>query len=302
MSAEKNISEKYPYKDNYIEVHGDKIHYIEEGSGDPILFVHGNPTWSYIWRNIIPRLRNRGRCIALDLIGMGRSGKPNIEYSFFDHVKYFEGFIEKMGLKNITLVLHDWGSALGFHYAMRNEQNIKGIAFMEGFVKPYPSWDLFPSEFVNLFKKFRSPDIGWDMIVEKNMFLEEIMPKAIIRTLTKEEVDFYMEPFKDENSRKPIWRWVNEIPIEGEPFNVMEAVASYSQKLQLSELPKLLFYATPGAIMPEQVVDWCRQNLKNLETVDIGRGIHYLQEDNPDIIGSELADWFSSLRKIPAYV
>jgi len=294
MSPE-DISAEFPFESNYVEVHGSKIHYVDEGSGDPILFLHGNPTSSYLWRNIIPHLTSLGRCIALDLIGMGKSDKPDIEYRFFDHAKYVEGFIEKMELRNITLVIHDWGSGLGFHYAMRHESNVKGIAFMEAIIMPVPSWDIFPAEMKELFQAFRTPEVGWDMIVSNNMFVEQILPGAILRKLSEEEMNHYREPFKDPASRKPIWRWPNEIAIEGEPPDVAEAVESYNQGLQQSELPKLLFYATPGAILPPMLVEWCQQNLKNLKTVDIGQGIHFLQEDNPHLIGSELASWYRGL-------
>src|SRR5262249_11411978 len=148
-----------------------RMHYVDEGSGDPILFLHGNPTWSYLWRNVIPHLRPRGRCIAPDLIGMGRSDKPPIEYSFFDQVKYLGEFIKKLGLRQVTLVLHDWGTALGFHYAMQNQGNVKGIAFMEALLKPYESWDDFPASLRDTFKTFRTPDLGWQLLVEKNVFV-----------------------------------------------------------------------------------------------------------------------------------
>jgi haloalkane dehalogenase len=271
------------------------MHYIEEGSGDPILFLHGQPTSSYLWRNVIPHLTSAGRCIAPDLIGFGKSDKPDIEYRFVDHVRYVEGFIEQMGLKNITLVVHDWGSGLGFHYAMRNESNIKALAFMEAVLMPIPGWEAFPPDFVEVFKGFRTPDVGWDMIVNKNMFVEQILPGAILRKLTEEEMDTYREPFLDVASRKPVWRWPNELPIAGEPADVHEAVQSYSERLQQSSLPKLMLYAEPGAINPEPVVQWCVQNLKNLKTVNIGPGLHFLQEDNPHGIGAELAAWYSGL-------
>ena len=154
------ISADFPYTSHYVDVHGSQIHYVEEGSGDPILFLHGNPTSSYLWRNIMPHLHAHGRCIAMDLIGMGKSDKPDLEYSFFDHVKHVEGFIEKLGLKNITLVIHDWGSALGFHYAMRNEANIKALAFMEAIMMPIPSWDVFPQDLKQTFQAFRTPEVG----------------------------------------------------------------------------------------------------------------------------------------------
>jgi haloalkane dehalogenase len=276
-------------------VHGSKLHYIEEGTGDPILFLHGNPTSSYLWRNIIPHLRLHGRCIALDLVGMGKSDKPDIEYRFVDHVKYVEGFIDKLGLQNITLVIHDWGSALGFHYAMRHEQNVKGLAFMEAILMPVPSWDAFIPDLRQTFQAFRTPDVGWDMIVNKHVFVEQVLPGAVVRKLTDAEMNHYRAPYTDPPSRKPLWRWPNEIPIAGEPADVGAIVEAYNQKLQQSSLPKLLFSATPGALVTEQAVAWCRQNLRNLKVIDIGPGIHFVQEDNPHLIGAELAQWYASL-------
>ena len=291
---EKPISPDFPFKSNYVTVHGSKIHYVDEGKGEPILFLHGNPTSSYLWRNIIPYVTDKARAIAVDLIGMGKSDKPNIDYRFFDHVKHVEGFIETLGLKNITLVIHDWGSALGFHYAMRHENNIKGIAFMEAILMP-TTWAVFPEPVRKIFQGFRTPEVGWDMLVNKNMFIEEILPSSIIRKLSEEEMNNYRAPFIDSTSRKPIWRWPNEIPIENEPADVTEAVNNYNQKLQASDIPKLLFHATPGALIPAELVGWCQQNLKHLKTVDIGQGSHYLQEDNPHLIGSELASWYKNL-------
>ena len=242
-----------------------------------------------------------GRCIAPDLIGMGKSDKPEIEYRFFDHVKYVEGFIEQMGLKNITLVIHDWGSALGFHYAMRHESTIKGIAFMEAFLMPIPRWEMFgPKDIRELFQAFRTPEVGWDMIVNQNVFIEG-MQRAVVRRLTEEEMNHYREPFKDPASRKPVWRWPNEIPIEGKPPDVTEIVKTYNKKLQQSELPKLLFYATQGILISTPMVEWCQKNLKNLKLINIGPGIHYIQEDNPHLIGSELANWYRSLWLVRNY-
>ncbi len=182
------ISAAFPFESKYIDVLGSKMHYIDEGSGDPILFLHGNPTSSYLWRNIIPHVTSRGRCIAPDLIGQGKSDKPDIEYGFFDNVKYIEGFIEALGLQNITLVIHDWGSGLGLHYAMRNESNIKGIAMMEAILMSVPSWEAFPPDFEKMFKAFRTPDVGWDMLVNQNMFVEGVLPGAMVRDLTEEEM------------------------------------------------------------------------------------------------------------------
>jgi len=288
------ISSEFPFESNYLNVYGSNIHYIDEGTGDPILFLHGNPTSSYLWRNIIPHVTSYGRCIALDLIGMGKSDKPDIEYRFVDHSKYVEGFINKMELKHITFVIHDWGSALGFHYAMRHEDNIKGIAFMEAIIKP-ATWDEFPKDFKMGFRLFRTPLIGWLMIVGMNIFVEQILPKAIVRNLSEEEKNYYRKPFERIKHRKPLWRWPNEIPIDGLPADTAVIVHNYNKRLRGTDIPKLLFYAHPGGIITSAMVEWCQQNLKNLKTIDIGEGIHYLQEDNPHLIGSELAKWYNSL-------
>jgi haloalkane dehalogenase len=227
---------------------------------------------------------------------MGKSDKPDIEYRFFDHVKYIEGFIDKMKLKDITLVVHDWGSGLGFHYGMRNEDKIRGIAFMEAILVPFKSWDVFPAELRKIFQSFRTPDVGWNMIVNQNFFVEEILGKqGTVRRLSEEEMTYYREPFRKPEYRKPVWRWPNEIPIEGKPEDVTEAVSEYNQKLQLSNIPKLLIYGQPGAVITKPMVDWCVKNLSNLTTANIGAGIHYLQEDNPHAIGLEIAKWYESI-------
>jgi haloalkane dehalogenase len=245
LPYEQNISAEFPFESNYVEVLGSQMHYIDEGEGDPILFIHGNPTSSYLWRNIIPYVEPYGRAIAVDLIGMGKSDKPDIGYRFVDHAKYLEAFIEKLDLKNITLVVHDWGSALGFNYAMQNEDNVKGIAFMEAFLMPL-TWNGFPENVKEIFQTIRTPESGYDLIVNKNFFVEQLLPNAILRNLTEEEMNQYREPFKTVESRKPTWVWPNEIPIDGKPADVHKIVTDYNQWLQETELPKLLFYAYPG--------------------------------------------------------
>jgi len=291
---DRHISADYPYEPNYLDVRGSRMHYVEEGSGDPILFLHGNPTSSYLWRNVIPHLSALGRCIAPDLIGMGRSDKPKLPYRFFDHYKYIEGFIDALDLRNITLVIHDWGSALGFHYAMLHPDNIKGIAFMEAIVKPF-TWEGFSKDYKLGFKLMRTPVVGWFMISVMNGFIKGMLPKTIVRKLTPEEMAVYAAPYPSIGSRKPLRQWPCEIPIDGEPADVDQAVRAYNRKLQESELPKLLLYARPGAIIDAQEVAWCRQHLKNLVTVDIGWGIHFIQEDNPHDIGAAVATWYKGL-------
>jgi len=288
------ISADFPYESKFLDVHGSKMHYIEAGRGEPFLFLHGNPTSSYLWRNIIPHLTRLGHCIAPDLIGMGRSEKPKLPYRFFDHYRYIEGFIDALDLRNITLVLHDWGSALGFHYAMQHEANVKAIAFMEAILKPF-TWAGFAADYKMGFKLMRTPIIGWFMISVMNGFIKGMLPKTIVRKLTPGEMAVYAAPYPSIGSRKPLRQWPCEIPIDGQPADVDQAVRAYNRKLQESELPKLLLYARPGAIIDAQAVSWCRQSLKNLVTVDIGRGIHFIQEDNPHDIGAAVATWYQGL-------
>ena len=295
VASDRAISADFPFTSHYVKIYGARMHYVDEGSGEPILFLHGNPESSYIWRNVIPRLTALARCIAPDLIGMGKSDKPEIEYHFLDHAHYVEEFIRKMELNNITLVIHDWGSALGLYYAMRHEKNIRGIALMEAFLMPIERWDLFGSRDVQeLFKAFRTPGIGWDLIVNQNVFIEGI-PKGVVREITEKEMEHYREPFLNPESRKPLWRWPNEIPIEGRPPGVTEIVQNYNQWLRKTEIPKLLFYAKPGILVTASTVTWCKQHLKNLKVINIGPGIHYIQEDNPHLIGEQLATWYTDL-------
>jgi haloalkane dehalogenase len=294
MADAQAISAEFPFESKFVDVRGSRMHYIDEGSGEPVLFLHGNPTSSYLWRNIIPHVSPHARCIAPDLIGFGKSDKPDIGYRFFDHVPYVEGFIEELGLKNVTLVLHDWGSGLGFHYAMRHEDNIRGIAFMEALIKP-ERWADFPPDFRRGFKMFRTPGVGWVMIVAMNAFVKKLLPDAIAGELSEEAKQHYAEPFPTWKSRKPVRVWPNEVPIEGKPADVVAAVSEYSERLTKSELPKLMFTATPGGIIREERAAWAQANMKNLETVDIGPGIHFLQEDNPELIGTELARWYSTI-------
>jgi haloalkane dehalogenase len=288
---DQDISAEFPYEPQYLSVLGSKMHYIEAGSGEPILFIHGNPTWSYLWRNVIPHLSSGARCIALDLIGMGKSDKPRIGYRFFDHVPYVDAFVEQLGLRNLTMIVHDWGSGLGFHYARRHEGNVRAIAFMEAIVKPF-TWDLFPARDQIAFREFRDPDRGWQLIVEENVFIEEILRRDIVRDLSEAEMDAYRRPFMDQEHRIPIWKWPLEIPMEGEPEDVVEAVAAYSEWLQRSEIPKLLFHVQPGAILTPPILRWCEMNLPNLTSIFLGKGYHYIQEDYPHEIGESLARWY----------
>ena len=287
------ISAAFPYESRFVTVKGSQMHYVEQGQGDPILFVHGNPTSSYLWRNVIPHLTGSGRCIALDLIGMGRSGKPDIPYRLFDHVEYFEGFIDALNLGRITLVLHDWGGFLGMHYASQNQENVRAIAMMETVINPM-RWTDRSETFQGLFKRFRSEE-GWEMIVKKNMFVEGVLPGAIIRKLTEEEMERYRAPFREESARKPVYVFPNEIPIDGEPADVAAALESYGKALAQSTIPMLLLTFEPGAIIMQPEKDWCRQTFPNLTVKEMGPGIHFVQEDQPAGIGKAIADWLAGL-------
>ena len=290
------ISADFPFESHYVEVLGSKMHYIDEGEGDPILFLHGNPTSSYLWRNVIPYVSDDARVIAVDLIGMGKSDKPDIDYSFVDHAKYVEAFIGELELKNVTLVIHDWGSGLGFNYAANNEENIKGIAFMEALLMPMPSYDAMPSpEMVEMFTNFRTPGVGEELIMNQNIFVEQLLPGMILRELSEEEFNHYSEPYPTPESRKPVWKWPNEIPIGGEPQNTHDIISSYNQWLQSTEIPLLMIYATPGILGNEMAVQWAEANLMNLETVHVGPGLHFIQEDNPDAIGEAISDWYQRM-------
>lgn len=281
---------------HYVDVLDTRMHYVESGCGAPVLFLHGNPTWSYLWRNVIPHVAPHARCIAPDLVGMGRSGKPPVAYRFFDHYTYLEAFIERLGVEDVTLVMHDWGSALGFHYFAEHPGRVRALAFLEAILAP-TRWADFPVEFRLGFRVMRAPGAGWIVVSLFNGFVEQVLPRAIVRSLEPEEMARYREPFPTVASRRPVRQWPREIPIEGRPADVVRVVERYNEALQRSDLPKLLLYARPGGIVRESTVAWCRARLPALETVDVGAGIHFLQEDNPHGIGAAIADWY---RRLPA--
>jgi len=289
-----NISPKFPFVSNYLDVNGSKMHYVDVGKGDPILFLHGQPTSSYLWRNIIPHLQKEARCIAPDLIGMGKSDKPDITYTFEDHYDYLEKFIDSLKLNNITLVVHDWGSGLGFHYANKHPKNIKGIAFMEALIKPL-TWESFPTEYKIVFRMIRAPFIGWLMLSVANMFLKKVVPDSMIRKLSKEEYDQYLKPYPTIASRKPVRMWPLQLPISGKPKRIYDVIVAYNKWLTETDIPKLCLYAHPGAIITEKEVEYIKRSFPNTKMVDIGKGKHYLQEDSPHIIGKEIVKWYSKI-------
>lgn len=294
MNTSNEISAEFPFESKYLEVKGSKIHYVEEGEGDPILFLHGNPTSSYLWRNIIPYLSSQGRCIAVDLIGMGKSDKPDIDYGFKDSYEYLEAFIEKMELKNITLVIHDWGSALGYNYAYRHQNNIKGIAFMEAMFKTF-EYSQFPSDIRMAMKMMRSPITGWLMVKVANIFIKKLIPDMIVRKLSKHEKAVYAEPYPTISSRTPLLAWPQDVPIAGKPTFSYDTVTEYVKWLKVTEIPKLCLHVEPGIAIKKEDAKWIAENFKNTKMVHLGKGLHYIQEDYPDEIGQEIQAWHAAI-------
>ncbi len=280
------------------EVHGRKMAFVESGEGDPIVFLHGNPTSSYLWRNVIPHLQGLGRCIAPDLIGMGDSDKLDDSgpdrYTFVEHRAYLDELLNRLGItENVILVVHDWGSALGFDWANRHREAVQGIVYMEAVVKPM-EWDEWPEAAADIFRGFRS-DAGENMVLEQNLFIEAVLPGSILRELTEEEMQAYRAPFLDAGEgRRPTLTWPRQIPLAGEPADVVDIVADYGAWLSGSDVPKLLINAEPGAILNGSVLEFAR-SWPNQTEVTV-RGSHFIQEDSPDEIGEAAADFVSKLR------
>jgi haloalkane dehalogenase len=267
-------------------------------AGDPeaplVLFLHGNPTSSYIWRKILPLVSPVAHCIAPDLIGFGQSGKPEIEYRFADHVRYLDGFLDRLGISSAFVVAQDWGTGLAFHLAARRPEFIRGLAFME-FIRPFPTWEEFHKDAIDTFQKFRTPGVGEKMILEDNVFVEGVIPMGTARKLTDEEMSVYRGPFPTRESRRPIWRFPNEIPIEGKPADVHSIVEEGLRALAKSTYPKLLFAGNPGALVSPAFGESFAKALKNCRFVQLSSGIHYLQEDQPDVIGANIKEWLIGL-------
>ena len=294
MSADISV-EEHPKKS--VTVKGKKMTYVEMGEGDPIVFLHGNPTSSYLWRNIMPYLKDQGRCIAPDLIGMGDSEKldnPGPDsYRFVEHRNYLDGILEALGVtENVTLIIHDWGSALGFDWANRHRSAVKGIAYMEGIVRPI-EWSEWSKEATAVFQGFHSP-AGEEMVLEKNIFVDTVLPGSVLRGLTEPEMDVYRRPFTNTGEdRRPTLTWPRQIPLGGEPEDVVAIVQGYADWMAENDLPKLFINAEPGAILIGAQREFCR-SWKNQQEVTV-KGSHFIQEDSPHEIGAAIADWRKTL-------
>lgn len=291
------LSETMPYEKKFAAVNGKQIAYLEEGTGDPIVLLHGNPTSAFLWRNVVPELVNSGRVIVPDLIGQGDSEKlPASEgpdrYSLEVAYMYVDGLLEAIGAnKNVTLVIHDWGSGIGFLWAMRHPADVKGVAYMEGIVKPV-SWADWPEGAVGIFKGFRS-EKGEDLILNRNMFIEAVLPTSVIRELSEAELDAYRAPYPGADDRQPLLNWPRQIPIEGEPENVVALVNEYGAFMAGSEVPKLFINADPGSILVGPQREFCR-SWPNQQEVTV-KGLHFIQEDSPVEIGQAVANWLKAI-------
>jgi len=293
--SDTTISPTDPHPRQHVNVAGVEMAYVDVGTGNPIVFLHGNPTSSYLWRNVIPQLAGLGRCLAPDLVGMGASGRtPDGSYRFVDHARYLDGWFDALGRKrNVTLVVHDWGSALGFHWAYRNQASVKGIAYMEAIVRPVTLAE-WPEAARKVFLGMRSP-AGDEMVLKNNVFIERILPGSILRQLTDAEMTVYRKPYLEAGeSRRPMLTWPRQIPIDGEPADVTAIVKAYAEWLRQSPLPKLFVNADPGAILIGPQREFCRQ-WPNQQEVTV-RGSHFIQEDSPHEIGAALADFVQQVR------
>ena len=293
MSDKLMISAQDPHPRKRIAVRGTHIAYVDKGRGTPIVFLHGNPTSSYLWRNVIPYLDDLGRCLAPDLVGMGDSGKaPDGAYRFTDHAGYLDAWFDALGLHDVVLVVHDWGSALGFRWAFRNPTRVKALAYMEAIVQPL-RWEDWNQQSRPIFEALRGP-AGEEIVLQKNQFVERILPGSIIRKLSEPEMAAYRRPWVvSGEARRPMLQWPREIPIDGEPPDVVEIASNYSRWLSRSAIPKLFVNANPGAILVGAQREFCRTWLNQRE-VSVN-GIHFIQEDSPHEIGAALADWYRSL-------
>ena len=282
---------------HFAQVHGKRIAYLEAGTGDPIVLLHGNPTSSYLWRNVIPELEGCGRVIVPDLIGQGDSDKlPASEgpdrYSFDVAFEYLDGLLRTIGADhNVTLVIHDWGSGLGFHWARLNSERVKGIAYMEAIVMPI-TWEDWPEGARGIFQGFRSAK-GEDLVLQRNMFVEAVLPSSILRDLTEEEMNAYRAPFDTPEHRQPTLNWPRQIPIEGEPAHMVALVEAYGAFMAASPIPKLFINADPGSILVGKQREFCR-SWPNQTEVTV-KGLHFVQEDSPAEIGQAVAAWYAAL-------
>lgn len=287
-----SVSAAFPFASHYLNVNHSDLHYIDEGQGDPIVFLHGVPSSNYLWRNIIPYLSSHARCIAPDLIGFGKSSKPNIRYRVFDHINYIEQFLDQLDLEKITLVMHGWGSVIGLDYASRHPKKIKNIAFFEPYIRPAVNFEMLSLPLQELCRILHNSDGGYNFIVNSNYFVNTAFSSGAIKKVNDEVVAHYQAPFPDARSRLPLWQFTQDLPLGDGPADVVELMQHYSLWLQKSNIPKLFIYAVPGFLTTIDTVQWAKTHISKLSLVDIGDAHHYVQETNPDAFGAQLRNWY----------
>lgn len=289
---EQDIAAAFSYTSHYVDINGSKMHYIEQGQGDPILFLHGMPTWSYVWRNVIPHLSSLGRCIAIDFIGMGRSDKPNIPYSLSDHIQYVEKFIETLQLKKVTLCVHGWGGLIGLDIATRHEKNCKGLVLYETYLRPFTEDDvaLAFQEQLHILEK-----IAGIYHADRNgvNFVESVLQQDTLRKLTSKEIQYYCEPFFKPGTGRPLYQYLDELLLYRDQLNLF--IDTYSKKLMQILMPKLLLYSMPGLLTSIASVMWAKENFPNTEVMDMGEEIHYAQESYPKRMGETISVWLQGV-------
>jgi haloalkane dehalogenase len=295
------MSAEFNYSSQYAEVLGSKMHYIEQGDGDPIILLHGMPASCYLWRNIIPFIAPLGRCIAPDLIGLGKSDKPDIAYTIEDHIRYVEEFIETKKLKNVTLIMHGWGSLIGFDYAMRHEDNCKGLVFYEAFLRPLQGNDLsLPLQEQLL--ELQMQESKNALLLNNAYFIDTLLPQSMMHELSAQELKHYREPFEGEGANqkgvaKVLKQYWQELPRGDGKSKIDQLIDHYTKKLTKSQLPKLLLYSVPGFVTTIAAIMWAKENLPNLEIGDVGEELHFAQETRPQLMGELISAWLQSIEQ-----
>ncbi len=282
----------FNFSRQFVSVRGSRMAYIDEGEGEPIVLLHGNPTSSYLWRGVIPHVSKVGRTIAFDMIGMGHSDKPDIPYRVYDQCDYFVDFIDELGLKDIHLVANDWGTAVASQYVAEHRDNVKSISYVGNIITPWPTWQQFGGQSVArvLWRAYREPKLGWELVVNEHLFVEPALRLLIEEEPSQEVLNHYLEPFVNPDSRRRCWQLANDLPIAGHPEDFYATATNYCGALAGSGLPSLLLYYP----QMEPAVEHYRNFLLDMTAVEIPDSGHYMPEDQPDRVGEELARWLQN--------
>ncbi|OGT47022.1 MAG: haloalkane dehalogenase [Gammaproteobacteria bacterium RIFCSPHIGHO2_12_FULL_41_15] len=295
MTVSQGLRSEQTFPSKFVKVLDSEMHYVEVGSGDPILFVHGIPTSSYLWRYILPACQQDARAIAVDLIGFGQSSKPHIDYSVEDHFKYLSAFINTMKLDRLTLVLHGWGSIPGLQYAALNEEKIKGVVLYESHIRPITDFNMLSLPVQQLATLLRDEKEAKKAVIEDNFFVEKWLHMGAVNKLSPEVVAEYRKPFATQASRQPLWQYAKELPIGNKNTKAFHMIQSYNHWLRDTQVPLCLMYAIPGLITPMSTVAWAKENIDNLQLVELNDVMHFVQESKPDLFSEALLRWYRSV-------